>query len=448
MPISIREFLAQGPATSKQIQAATELKQSAVSTALREMGEQIVTFQRGRSPFYAMTCNAFGGGDSLPLTMVDAYGNNNTVALVRPLSHGGFCLEPLPGMPAVLTGEQGNGLFDDLPYFLDDLRPQGFIGRQIAVQMSEQSADFPADPRNWSSEHVGQYLISNGDDLPGNFKFGPQARLRMRRAPEISSVADYPELAERVLAGSLSGSSAGGEQPKFTTFCGELSAHVIVKFSPKGDDRVAQRWRDILITEFHATVALHGGNLPAAETRLIERGGRLFLESQRFDRVGVYGRMSMISLQAVDAELVGLGTSWPKVILELAIKELISGEDLIDALVLWRFGHLINNSDMHLGNLSLGIEGDMFRLLPVYDMCSMGFAPKGGEALSFNFHVSSESMSMIDAHVNQRIAESVTVMARNFWSKVAADDRISDEFRTFLALGNPIDRMASANISS
>ena len=44
--------------------------------------------------------------------------------------------------------------------------------------------------------------------------------------------------------GELPGSSAGGEQPKFTALKkdprGDLS-HVIVKFSPKGDNDVAKR---------------------------------------------------------------------------------------------------------------------------------------------------------------------------------------------------------------
>lgn len=440
MPVSIRDVLSQGPASSRQIQAATGLTQSAVSVALRAMGERIVAFKRGRSPYYAMTCNAFGSGDSLPLTMVDAYGNNSTVVLVRPLLHGGFYLEAKTGMPGVLAGEQGDGFFDDLPYFLSDLRPQGFLGRQIAAQIAEQSEEFPTDPRNWSSNHVGQYLIANGDDLPGNFKLGSQARLRMRRPPQVSSQADYPALAEQALAGSMPGSSAGGEQPKFTTFCGERSAYVIVKFSPVGSDPVARRWRDILITEFHATVALHEGNLPAAETRLIEEGGRLFLESQRFDRAGEYGRMPMISLQAVDAEFVGRGTSWPEVMLALAEQGLVSTDHLHDAVLLWRFGCLINNSDMHLGNLSLGVEGDQFRLLPVYDMCSMGFAPKGGEVLSYEFMPL--GLASADGYMDQRMAASVKEMARNFWSRVAADDRISGEFRQFLAQGNPIDRMS------
>ena len=181
-----------------------------------------------------------------------------------------------------------------------------------------------------------------------------------------------PALADDVMKGVIPGSSAGGEQPKFTAFSGHHSAHVIVKFSPKRDNEIARRWRDILIIEFHAVEALHEMGCPAAETRLLEMDGRLFLESERFDRSGENGRMSMISLEAIDAEFTGLGGGWPQVMDALYEKDLISWQHVFDAESMWCFGRLINNSDMHLGNLSLAIEGNVFRLLPLYDMCSMG----------------------------------------------------------------------------
>lgn len=438
MSLSIREYLERGPATSKEIQVETSLGQGVVSRQIRSMGNSIIRFRNGRLVKYALTCNAFGGNDILPLFMVDAHGNNVSVANIRPLAHGGFFVEALTGMPSVLLGEAWNGLYDDLPYFLSDLRPQGFLGRQIAEEMAYQSDDFSTDPRNWNTNHVGCYLVANGDDLPGNFKFGHQAHLRVRRKPVVNTKEDYPTLADSVMNGVLPGSSAGGEQPKFTAYCGERSAHVIVKFSPLGDDASAKRWRDVLITEFHATEAIHSyDNFPAAETKLIEKGDRLFLESQRFDRTGEYGRMSMVSLQSVDAEFVGSGGDWPQVMDTLYRQKLVSWQHVFDAEFLWSFGRLINNTDMHLGNLSLAIEGNVFRLLPVYDMCSMGFVPRGGEVLPYNF------VPPVPKRVNLKEDTLVEVkrMAHDFWERVASDVRISDEFKEFLGRGNPIDLM-------
>ena len=107
-----------------------------------------------------------------------------------------------------------------------------------------------------------------------------------------------------------------------------------------------------------------------------------------------------------------------------------------DAECLWWFGRLINNSDMHLGNLSFSIDGGVFRLLPVYDMCSMGFAPKsGGEVLPYNF-VPPEFKS---ANLRAASIEMVQGMAHNFWERVASDARISEEFKAFLERGNSAD---------
>lgn len=435
MPLTISEYLMRGAATSKEIQAETGLSQTAVSRQLRSMGESIVTLPSTRPPKYALTRNAFGGNNRLPLAMVDAHGNTVLVAYIRPLMPNGFFVDPATGMPQVLLGEGKNGLFQDLPYFLNDLCPQGFLGRQIAEELANQSSDFPSDPRHWNTNHIGRYLISNGDDLPGNFKFGEQALSRVRRKPAVTTENDYPELADSVMSGIIPGSSAGGEQPKFTTFCGNRAAHVIVKFSPQGSSDIAQRWRDILIMEYYATEALHSKNFPAAETRLLEMEGRLFLESQRFDRTGEFGRMPMLSLQCIDAEFTGIGSDWPRVLHALHEKKLVSWQHVYDVECLWWFGRLINNTDMHLGNLSFSIDGGVFRLLPVYDMCSMGFAPKsGGEVAPYSF----VPPEIRGARLNEASIQTVKSMAYNFWEMVASDARISTELKEFLALGNPI----------
>jgi hypothetical protein len=91
------------------------------------------------------------------------------------------------------------------------------------------------------------------------------------------------------------------------------------------------------------------------------------------------------------------------------------------------FGQLINNTDMHLGNLSLSIEGSEFRLLPVYDMCSMGFAPKTGEVLPFDFQP-----DLRETDLAMEAVERMRKMAHEFWNHVLTDDRISDPFKYFL----------------
>ena len=425
---SIIEYLKRGPSTSKEIQAAMGLSQSTVSRMLKDLGGSIVQITDGRSVRYAATCNAFGVNDRIPLSIIDESGEIHSIADVRPLNCGQFFIEPKEDFPSLLLGEKKNGLYDDLPYFLLDLKPQGYLGRQIAKRISKQLDDFPADPRSWNTNHIGRYLISNGEDLPGNFILGEQLLLRVRRDPVAADRADYPELVEKAVKGDPPGSSAGGEQQKFTAFNRELYSHVIVKFSGKGKNEVIERWRDILITEYHAATVLAEHGYPVAQTDLFELDGRLFLETQRFDRVGIAGRLPMISLDMVDREFVGIGNNWHRVMEDLHAQGLVSEEDAQTAQELQFFGRLINNTDMHLGNLSLSIKGGVFGLLPAYDMCSMGFAPKNGEVLPYE--------AAMDLQINashDRVPDNIREMVCEFWQNVLSDERISGQLNDFLS---------------
>jgi len=99
-------------------------------------------------------------------------------------------------------------------------------------------------------------------------------------------------------------------------------------------------------------------------------------------------------------------------------KKMVSWQHVYDAISLWGFGRLINNTDMHLGNLSLAIDGSVFRLLPVYDMCSMGFAPKGGEVLPYDFM----PPNIEGLNLGEGTLFTIKEMARDFCGRVANDE--------------------------
>lgn len=434
MSTDIIERLQQGPASSKELQAVSGMSQPSVSILLRRLGDQIVKLGSGRYTRYALRRNAFDAGNRIPLYTIDAHGNAVTAAVISPIAPDGYFVESTNATPKILLGHDGSGLYEDLPFFLEDLRPQGFLGRQLAHRLAE-STDFPSDPRTWTAEQIGSFLVASGDDLPGNFKFGRQSLLREPPKLEITTRDEYPERANEVIHGSHIGSSAGGEQAKFIAF-NEEHEHVIVKFSPPGEDKIALRMRDILITEHHAEQVLRRNSphtFSAANTHLHEIEGRLFLESVRFDRHGDIGRLPMMSLRVIDAEFVGLGTNWADVMLRLYDLDLVTSEHVADCLLLQNFGRLINNTDMHLGNLSLAHEGPILKILPAYDMCSMGFAPKSGQALPYDFNVDLTSESAINKY-----GDLPTDLAIEFWDELANDERISDELRAFLDKGNPI----------
>lgn len=427
--MDVEDYLQSYIATSKQIQLNCGLTQRQVGLQIKKLGQRVVKIANGRSPKYALAVPKFGVGDSILIWEVDNVGKPTCIARLRPLAAGGFFVEALQNMPKVFLGEANNGLFDDLPFFLLDMAPKGFLGKKIAEQLARLDESFPAHLKDWKSEHIGRYLLANTDNSIGNLKFGNNAALNLHANIPQHARADYLNLADNIMDKDVVVSSAGGEHQKFTTFCRDIDAHVIVKFSPKGSDANARRWKDVLITEHYAAKAINEtGGVTAAETHVFEDGGRLFLEAKRFDRSGKHGRRAMLSLEMMDAEFVGSGANWVDSCFQLRQQGLLSEQDYINVEFLSVFAQFIHNTDTHLGNISFTTHRDMFSLLPIYDMCSMGFAPKSnGEVAPLQFSWP-ERVKAINVAVN-----AVKHCAETFWENLVKEAKISDEFRQFIA---------------
>lgn len=424
----IKDYLSFNIATSKEIQKNTGISQISVSRTLRHMGNSIVKIPNGKSPKYALTTNAFGVDDSIPIWEVDNFGKHTCIAVLRPLAVGGYFVEQRVNMPYVFLGEKGNCLYDDLPYFLRDMAPKGFLGREIAKRFAELDNSFPNDLNSWSNAHIGRYLLANTENSVGSLKFGDNSNLRLHPSIDYISRKNYFRIAENIINSEEGLSSIGGERPKFTGFCQDINHHTIVKFSPKGDNENARRWRDVLITEYCANQIINqSGFLTAADSEIFEIEDRLFLESKRFDRPSKNGRNSMLSLTMIDAEFVGSGTSWLDSANGLYKKELISKQDLINIESLSIFAKLIHNTDTHLGNISFETHNNGFRLLPIYDMCSMGFAPKSnGEITDLRF------VKPNVENINNVNLGHIKHMAFNFWNLVKNHELVSKEFKEFI----------------
>lgn len=113
------------------------------------------------------------------------------------------------------------------------------------------------------------------------------------------------------MAGEAAGSSAGGEQPKFTAMVGEgVPYAVIVKYSEAVSSPVGRRWADLLIAEHLVLAVMVVAGQPAAQTDIIEAGDRVFLQARRFDRESLRERSGLISLGAIDDEFVGRLQHW------------------------------------------------------------------------------------------------------------------------------------------
>ncbi|RZA13456.1 MAG: hypothetical protein EOP93_20275, partial [Lysobacteraceae bacterium] len=243
--------------------------------------------------------------------------------------------------------------------------------------------------------------------------------------------AHYLERAAYAASQGIAGSSAGGEFPKFTTRRAgsgtPATPHVIVKFSGIAEGPATQRWPDLLVCEHLAL--MHAGSLPGVTTpftRVLQAGGRTFLESERFDRTGEHGRRALVSLQAASGHLLGLPAhDWPTHAAALARAAWLSEAEALAVQRLWWFGRLIANTDMHQGNLAFFCDAGRFSLAPAFDMLPMAYAPlAGGEVPPPQaWQAAMPTPSQHDAW--RQAAQA----ALGFWLSAAGDARISPPMR-------------------
>ena len=415
--------------TAAELQAALGVSQPTVSRALAPLLQsgEVVKVGAARSQRYVLPRTVAGLGRVIPIVRIDAHGQASPFARLTPLVGGAVWVDEADGV---------SQRHDGLPWFLDDMRPQGFMGRTFAH--SHPELQLGPDPRFWTDDDMLRALALFGDDLPGNLIVGEAAFERFHtlaaRQSRVDSADDYPRLAEQAMQGTLPGSSAGGEQPKFCTVT--AGRPVIVKFSPAGDSPTDQRTRDLLVCEHLALKTLADAGVPAAKTAIVTGAGRVFLEAERFDRTTAntadrqtLGRIGMVSLMVYDAEYVGAMDNWAATAERMQARGLLKPGDARHLCLLEAYGILIANTDRHYGNISLLLDNDDWVLSPTYDMLPMLYAPVGGELVARNF--AARPLQPTTATLPEW--ENARALAVVFWAAVAGDARISEGFRAIAA---------------
>lgn len=434
---ALRRRLWRGPAATGELASELGVSSPSVYRMVQELGAEVVSAGRTRQRKHALRRPLRGTTASIVAYAVDAAG---AAAPLEPIElvHPQGCLARLDATWP-LAPEQ-DGWWEGLPYPVNDMRPQGYLGRQTARAVAQQ-LNVSENPLEWSDDDILAYLVQFGIDQPGNLIVGAGAmqawsQARVRGITEVvaqeRTAQRYCELADRAIADGAAGSSAGGEFPKFTAsrhLHGAQTPHVIVKFSGADDSASVRRWSDLLVCEHLALQSL--SSLPGhavARSRILQHSGRTFLESERFDRHGAFGRSAVVTLESLEAALIGSAHSqWAQVLAD-------APRGMFPAAVIQRteeltwFGRFIANSDMHRGNLSLRPRGDHFELAPAYDMLPMFYAPlRGGEVPQRTF--STEGLPL-PGHGREQAWHQVLQAAIGFWRTAAQDSRISEGFRS------------------
>lgn len=305
---------------------------------------------------------------------------------------------------------------ESLPWWLFDRIPQGFAGRVYARQISDSHPEYSKDPRAWSDEVVLTLLAQYPIDAIGDLLIGDEDLKRYQKGTTASSsvsMCDLPALAEQ--SKEICHTLISGEQPKF---CCDLISQgpCIVKFAE------TERQADLLIAEHIALSVLNKAGIPASHSVLARFDKYQFLVNRRFDCVGRSGRRGIISLKSLDLEFVGnRDQRWPSIADKLVEQHIIAESGLNTIRLLFCFGKLIANSDMHSGNLSFFNDGIIpFVLTPVYDMLPMAYA---------NMDKPPASLVFIDADLPDSIWNEARDLALRFWYRLSEQDDLSDSFR-------------------
>jgi HipA-like C-terminal domain len=419
-------ILARGPAAALELAQALNIHQSTLSRTLQPLeqaGRVVRLFGRTRGARYGLARNVGTVGASWPLYAIDTHGAPFELGTVHAIAPGYVAVRGGPPRIEVLT--------EGIPYFLQDARPAGFLSRAIPAAYPE--LNLPARVQDWTDDHVLSYLTRRGSDHVGNLIVGTESLDRYlsgAQGPRVISAddraAEYPLLAQAAMFGAPPGSSAHGEHPKFSArlIQGVLATHVLVKFSPPRDTPLGVRWADLLIAEFVASQVLSEHGISAARSEVLEFGGQVFLQSERFDRIGAEGRRGAVSLHSIDAARYGMLDRWSLSAQRLHAEQLLSAHDLEQITLVDSFGTLIANTDRHFGNITLfdRYEGPL-ELAPIYDMLPMLFAPQDGQLVERPFEPGGPAAATLSVWPRARD------VAEIYWARLCEESRLSEDFR-------------------
>jgi hypothetical protein len=427
--------LSAGVASSPELEGALGASQSWVSRTLRRLinDGQVLRMGRARAARYGYRRHIEPIGSQWPLRRIDETGGIHELGTLFSLAADQYHFAPSPG--ALEPGFAWGGLSEGVPYFLQDQRPGGFLGRAVPLRYPE--LNLPERVIDWSDDHYLRYLTQRASDAVGDLILGNPAfdqyltslRHRNQLLP-AERERRYPELADEAMRGGLPGSSAQGEHPKFTALLHDDAGHreVIVKFSPFTDTDAGRRWSDLLNAEHDAHIVLREAGVSACRSEILQWAGRTFLEVERFDRQGSGGRVGVTSLFAIDVTLFGGNKNWIDSAIRLHGDNRIDADTLETVRFVSTFGALIANTDRHFGNLACYDRYDgQFALAPIYDMLPMLFAPAHDQIVARVFEPPDPASETIRCWGRAR------ELAEHYWQTLTENQRISAEFRTICA---------------
>ena len=158
---------------------------------LHEQRVQVLATGKASRTRYALRKPLRDDAADVPLYEVGVDGQANALAPLALVYPQGNRMD-LSGSAWPLVDASRDGWWDGLPYPLYDMRPQGYLGRQMARAHHRPWA-VSSNPDEWSDDHIVCVLSHSGYDVSGN--------LSLRPGPHPTASASQPPRAPEPGAG-------------------------------------------------------------------------------------------------------------------------------------------------------------------------------------------------------------------------------------------------------
>lgn len=362
-----------GPMSRREIQTSLACSQPSFSRAIALIAGDVCVLGTFRNRRYALRRPLEKFGSEWPIYRIDAAGVAHRWATLTSV-HPGFALTQCAPLTLWFPSWADHAHCSELPFFLHPARPQGVLGRRLALEAAPRLG-LPENPSLWSDDDLLVYLIKMGQGAPGDFLLGEEALAAWKvetariRLPQVVGSDRGPQYTDLIERRTRSTEWVSGESPQFLTTVedagGSEVVDTVVKYSTAREHAVASPAEpdtDSLRAEALALRILANHGYPTAPTALYEDQGRVFLEIRRPDRGLAGGRGCAVDLTALSRGLLtDEPIEWTTSADRLLARKLVDAPTFGQICVLEYFAELLGNDSAPPLNLtfSCGLAGEL-----------------------------------------------------------------------------------------
>lgn len=148
---------------------------------IASLEDQVLTLGQSKATHYARPRDVRGAGCRFPAYRIDEEGNAHPLGDLLSI-RGGFHWQP------ATTREQ---TYRHLPWFVQDMRPDGFMGMAFAQRVGP-TLGLPSRLPDWNDDHALVALARRGEDIIGDLIVGEESLARYLEAAQLDLGTGLP----------------------------------------------------------------------------------------------------------------------------------------------------------------------------------------------------------------------------------------------------------------